>query len=157
QAHPNQAPPHKEYLFDNYRSTPEIVEFFNNYIENDPNFQPARVQHKPRVVNQLPSNGVPVLGMFRRDVQTLASDLADFLVDIFSGFGRTLTVNGRQVTITRAFHGGDFGDAVLLSHVVSEFARPFGNNPPRQRLPRLLRDQLRQHGVEVYNPRGQLL
>ncbi|MEW6405935.1 MAG: ATP-dependent helicase, partial [Chloroflexota bacterium] len=68
-----------EHLIDNYRSTPEIVTFFNNYIVCDPAFTGARVQPpKPQILAQMPLNQIPVLGLFREDAQTLAHDLANF-------------------------------------------------------------------------------
>jgi DNA helicase-2/ATP-dependent DNA helicase PcrA len=52
-------------LVGNYRSTPEIVEHFNAFITNDPDFAAARVQPpKPAIHARLPSNGARVLGMF---------------------------------------------------------------------------------------------
>lgn len=152
--------PHLEYLVENYRSTPAIVDFFNTFIQTDPAFQGARVQPpKPQIVAQLPANGVPALGMFRANANTLADDLTSFLFDVFRGSGRTINVGGQPITITRDPNGGDFGDAVLLSHTVNEFAAQFGPNPPRERLPRLLRTRLAQlqPAVEVFNPRGRLL
>jgi DNA helicase-2/ATP-dependent DNA helicase PcrA len=166
---PNQPQPHLEYLVENYRSTPPIVAFFNNFIQNDPNFQPARVQPpKPAIIDQWtanplnparPANAIPVLGMFRGNVNALANDLTNFLWDVFRGPGRIINVGGQPITIIRDPSAGDFGDAVLLSHSVSEFAPQFGNNPPRERLPRLLRTRLgqMQPPVEVFNPRGRLL
>ena len=63
-------------LVGNYRSTPEVVAFFNAFVTNDPDFSPARVQPpKPAIQARLPSNGARVLGMFRADVSTLAVDL----------------------------------------------------------------------------------
>ena len=57
-----------EYLVENYRSTPEIVKFFNDFITNDPDFAPARVHSKkPLIIAQNSSNQMPVLGMFRSD------------------------------------------------------------------------------------------
>jgi DNA helicase-2/ATP-dependent DNA helicase PcrA len=166
---PNQPQPHLEYLVENYRSTPPIVDFFNTFIQNDPDFQPARVQPpKPPIIDQWtanphtpprPANAIPVLGMFRGNVNDLANDLTAFLWDVFRGPGRVINVGGQQITISRDPNGGDFGDAVLLSHSVNEFAAQFGPNPPRERLPRLLRTRLgqMQPPVEVFNPRGRLL
>jgi DNA helicase II / ATP-dependent DNA helicase PcrA len=166
---PHQPQPHLEYLIENYRSTPPIVAFFNTFVQNDPNFQPARVQPpKPAIIDQWAANplaparsanAIPVLGMFRGDVNELANDLTSFLWDVFRGQGRVINVGGQPITIIRDLNGGDFGDAVLLSHTVNEFARQFGNTPPRERLPRLLRNRLGQlqPPVEVFNPRGRLL
>jgi DNA helicase-2/ATP-dependent DNA helicase PcrA len=150
--------PHIEYLVENYRSTPEVVTFFNNFIQFDPGFTAARVQPpKPLIMSQLASNGIPVLGMFRPDAATLANDLVSFLWDVFRGPGRNITVNGQPVTIIRDPDGGDFGDCVFLSHTANEYAARFGNNPPRERLPKLMRDRLFQRQVAVFNPRGRAL
>ncbi len=55
-------------LVGNYRSTPEIVNYFNAFITNDPDFAAARVQPpKPAIQHRLPPNGARVLGMFRAD------------------------------------------------------------------------------------------
>lgn len=147
-----------EPLVDNYRSTPEIVAFFNNFVAADPAFAAARVQPpKPQIVARLPSNNLPVLGLFRPDVQTLARDLATFLGDVFRGPGRTINANGQNEVIIRHPQGGDAADAVLLAHTVNEFGSRWGTNPPRTRLPRLLRQELATRNIGVFNPRGQAL
>jgi DNA helicase-2/ATP-dependent DNA helicase PcrA len=148
-----------QYLVNNYRSTPTIVGFFNSFITNDPAFAPARVQPlKPPIVAQLPSNGIPVLGMFRPNVQALANDLSSFLWDVFRGGGYSKNVGGTPIQIVRHPVGGDFGDAVVLSHTVNEYATRFGSNPPRARLPVLMRERLlTHHNVAVFNPRGHAL
>ena len=155
---PHQPQPQLEYLVANYRSTPPIVSFFNTFILTDSDFQSARVQPpKPQILAQLAANGVPVLGMFRPTASALADDLTSFLWDVFRGPGRAINVGGTPITVIRDPNGGDFGDAVLLSHTVNEFAAQFGNNAPRERLPRLLRTRLSVRGVEVFNPRGRVL
>lgn len=153
---PTQQPPHRIDLADNYRSTPEIVGFFNSYITNDPGFAPARVQPlKPAINPVLPSNGIPILGMFRPDRGTLADDLTAFLVDVFRGNGRQIP--GTQTLLRADSNGGDFGDAVFLGHTVNELGAAWGNNPPPPRLPLLLRQRLAAQGIGVFNPRGQQL
>ncbi|MEO8648320.1 MAG: ATP-dependent helicase [Acidobacteriota bacterium] len=150
--------PQLRYLVDNYRSTPEIVAHFNDFIRTDPSFEPSRVQPpKPVIRDRLPSNGVPVLGMFRATASDLADDLTEFLRNVFRGPGVMLNVNGTNRTIIRDLNHGDFGDAVFLARTVNEFAIQFGANPPRERLPRLLRQSLESRGVSVFNPRGQSL
>ena len=144
--------PEIKYLVENYRSTPEIVEFFNDFITNDPDFAPARVHGKPPIVARNSSNQVPVLGMFRSDRETLADDLASFLMDVFRGSGRHIEVDGQQYTIMRNNDGGDFGDSVFLSHTVNEFT-----TSRRERLPFLLRRCLEQDEINVFNPRGRSL
>lgn len=147
-----------QHLIDNYRSTPDVVTFFNNFVDYDPTFRQARVQPlKPQILPSNPSNGVPVLGLFRADVQALASDLAAFISNVFRGPGHNINVGGQQVPIARNPNGGDVGDAVLLAHTVSEFGARFQDNPPRPRLPILLRQALASRGIGVFNPRGQAL
>ena len=146
-------PPETKYLVENYRSTPEIVEFFNDFITNDPDFAPARVHSsKPSIIAQNSSNRMPVLGMFRSDRETLADDLASFLMDVFRGSGYHIEVGGQQYPIIRKTDGGDFGDSVFLSHTVNEVSSA-GN----ERLPFLLRQRLEQNEINVFNPRGRSL
>ena len=57
----------------NFRSTPEIIDFYNDYITGDFDFGPARIDPpKPLVTRVKSSQSVPVLGMFREDQETLA-------------------------------------------------------------------------------------
>ena len=144
--------PEIKYLVENYRSTPEIVTFFNNFITNDPDFVPARVHSKPPIIAQNPSNQMPVLGMFRADRETLADNLASFLIDVFKGNGYYIEVSGQQYPITKNGDGGDFGDGVFLSHTINEL-----NSSRKERLPFLLRQRLEQRGIGVFNPRGRSL
>lgn len=147
-------------LVANYRSTPEIVAFCNGFIQNDPDFAPARVQPpKPLIHAQRSSLNIPVLGLFRPDVDALATDLSAFLWDVFRGPGRVVpgVQPGSLETIRAAPRGGDFGDAVLLAHSVSEFASPFMGQPQRPRLPHLLRLRLEERDIRSFNPRGQAL
>src|SRR6202043_420653 len=62
-----------------------------------------------------------------------------------------------QIPIVRHPQGGDVGDAVLLAHTVNEFGPRFQTNPPRARLPMLLRQEVATRGIGVFNPRGQAL
>jgi DNA helicase-2/ATP-dependent DNA helicase PcrA len=145
------------YLTANYRSTPEIVKFFNDFISNDPDFAPARIQPpKPLIVPKEPSNRVPVLGMFRDSAEDLADDLASFLQTVFRGGGRPADAWITEDIRANA-QGGDYGDAVLLASTVNEFTRGFMGTPPRERFPGLLRRKLAQRNVQCFNPRGRSL
>jgi DNA helicase-2/ATP-dependent DNA helicase PcrA len=153
---PGMPPPSQITLVDNYRSTPEIVQFFNVFLTNDSAFAPARVQPpKAPIVATIQSNGLRVLGMFRPDAATLAGDMSDFLWAIFRGAG--YAVPRTTISITRDRPSGDFGDAVVLSHTVNEFAGSFGGGTPRERLPRLVRQNFAARGLGVFNPRGRAL
>ena len=149
----NSQEPETKYLVENYRSTPEIVKFINDFITNDPDFAPGRVHSlKPPIVAQNLTNYIPVLGMFRRDPETLADSLVSFLTDVFRGDGRQIDVNGQQHTIIADNDEADFGDSVFLSHTVNEFT-----SSGRERLPLLLRERFEQSGIKVFNPRGRSL
>lgn len=150
--------PNRIDLCNNYRSTERVVSFCNAFISSDTSYQAARVPGKPDLVAMAdhahhPTTNVPVLGMFRPDIDTLADDLAVFLFDVFRGGGRTIQCNGYSCTLTRNA-SGDFGDAVYLARTTQEYRR--GQNPS-PRLPLLLRQRLQAHDVRVFNPRGRSL
>ncbi len=121
----------------------------------DPGFHAARapgkiplLAHAPHA--NVPNRNLPVLGMFRTDCQTLATDLANLLHDVFQGPGRQIQCAGVTYAIARG-HGGNYGDSVLLAHRVRERASG------RDRLPLYLRQRLQAQGVRVFNPRGRSL
>lgn len=149
-------------LEQNYRSSEQIVDYFNDFIQNDPDFAGARVVlPAPNVRRVVPTAGpadIGVIGMFRNDAQTLAHDLADFLHRLFRQGGRVPLPHedGLAEPILPA-QDGDFGDAVFLSHSVAERTRGFMGREGRDRLPRLLRAELEQRSVGVFNPRGRAL
>lgn len=152
-----QPAPRLLYLTENYRSTPEIVGFFNSFVHNDPDFAAARIQPpKPAIRANKSSNGVPILGMFRDTSAILAADLAAFLHQVFRGGG--WPGNAQLPEPIRASRvGGDLGDAVLLSSTVNEFTRSFMGSEPRARLPGQLRQELLNLGESCFNPRGRAL
>lgn len=142
-------------LTDNYRSSEKIVGLFNHFIAADPSFQGARAPNKQACIASAnwvndPHQNIPVLGMFRTNVQNLADDICMLLNDVFRGNGRTINVSSnQQLTIQRNPNGGNFGDAILLAGKVQEVTQS-----GRNRLPLLIRQQLNNSGVDVFNPRG---
>ncbi len=140
------------YLVENYRSSPEIVTFYNEFITNDPQFAPARIQPpKPAILPMRPSQNLPIVGIFREDAHALADAVAEFLDQIFRGGERP--ADGQiPEAIRPAAHHGDLGDAVFLGATVGEFTS--GN---RERLPSLLRQRLEARGLGCFNPRGRAL
>jgi len=145
----------------NFRSTPEIVDFYNRHVTTDPAFATARITpSKPQVVASRATANIPVLGMFRADANQLASDLAEFLSNLVTNrrvvFGDPAAPH--ELTMTA---GGDLGDAVFLSHTVEEvrYNRPRGNQPAsiETRFAGLLRDNLVARNRQVFNPRGRAL
>lgn len=145
------------YLIENYRSTPEIVAFFNGFIQNDPDFAGSRIQPpKPRIRANNPTQNVPVLGMFREDAETLAVDLADLLHRVFRGGGRP--ADGMLAEAIRgAPNGGDLGDSVFIAHTVNEYGRAFRGNPPGEKFPLRLRREMERRNLLCFNPRGRAI
>jgi DNA helicase-2/ATP-dependent DNA helicase PcrA len=144
-------------LADNYRSVPEVATFFNDFVVTDGEFVPARVQPKGPINALRLSQGLPVLGMFRVTTEALARDLSGFLADIFRGNGWTDPRNPEFRIECDDL--GDFGDAVFLAHSTKEFNNGdrYQNGSATQLLPGLLRNELAQIGVGVFNPSGQKL
>jgi DNA helicase-2/ATP-dependent DNA helicase PcrA len=151
------AQPRLVYLTENYRSAPEVVDFYNAFVVNDPDFHGARIQPpKPAIHATQPSEGLPVLGLFRPDEAQLADGLAEFLHQVFRGGGWPGTDTVRE-TIRRATNGGDLGDAVFVGSTVAEFGRAYFGQPPKPRMPLFLRNELAARGLACFNPRGRAL
>ncbi|MDE2715744.1 MAG: DEAD/DEAH box helicase [Chloroflexota bacterium] len=139
----------------NFRSTPEIIDFYNNYITDDPDFESARIDPpKPLVTRVKSSESVPVLGMFREDQGTLAVALAEFLSTLVRKRRVPIGINGVEIEFSQ---GGDLGDVVFLSHSVTEVNYDRYNKAPKPYFPHLLRNSLEDQGLEAFNPRGQPL
>ena len=142
------------YLSKNYRSTPNIVDFCNNFIALDNQFKNARVQSKPRIITaRSPKHftNYPVMGMFRDDVETLADDLANLINRIVDTKGEGVKIrdnNGNHYTIKINLHGSP-ADIALLCSSPNEL-----NSIGGPRLPLLLRHNLK---IPIFNPRGQNL
>jgi DNA helicase-2/ATP-dependent DNA helicase PcrA len=135
--------PTTHYLKTNHRSSQEIVQFVNAFAENDVKYQSARSAGKPALLWRHGSKtGLPILGMFRDDVPTLANSLGDFLEDVFIKRGRLLP-NGERI---RKGKGGGLGDAALLSYSPRE-------SNPAHLIPHL-RNDLQARGLSLFNPRG---
>jgi DNA helicase-2/ATP-dependent DNA helicase PcrA len=140
------------YLVENYRSSPEIVGFYNDFIATDPQFAPARIQPpKPAINATQPSENMPVLGIFRQDAGELALAVADFFEQIFRGGGRAADAELAEPILAAPGHG-DLGDAVLLGPTVNEFTKN-----GRERFPSLLRAELENRDMGCFNPRGRAL
>jgi DNA helicase-2/ATP-dependent DNA helicase PcrA len=140
----------------NYRSTSNIVDFCNNFITLDQHYQNARVQNKPHIIpaRSQPYDNYPILGMFRDTVEELAHDLARFIHSVIYGGGVQIQDSHGQYNIQIDPNRGGPGDIAVLCSSPREF-----DSRGRQRLPRLLRDELSQLSppIQVFNPRGQNL
>jgi len=146
------------FLAINYRSTDPIIGFSDLFIRRDVDFQPERVAGKPRIVSLGKVPGLPILGIFRPNLATLAATVGDFITQVTSPAGYPLG-KGDTLRIDQA-KGGALGDLCILMSSPAEFkraapARPGGPPPvPEQRFPAALRQELAGRGAQVFNPRG---
>jgi DNA helicase-2/ATP-dependent DNA helicase PcrA len=159
-ANPPATPPRRIFLTENYRSTGRIVDFVNTYVQLDVGYQAVRVAGKPPIIQRRQVQHNPrVLGMFRDDVDTLGSDLSEFLYDVFQGRGRNIP----RVGLIRKSPGGSIGDCALLCHSPAEVKESYQQNTGtirrRDRLPFHLREHLGSMNppIRVFNPHGQHL
>ena len=139
----------------NFRSRPEIVQFYNEHITGDPSFAAARINPaKPLVVPNRRSGDIPVLGMFRADPMALAGDLATFLANLIEQRRYILAGDGLRISMTNR---GALGDVVLLAHSVEEVTYDGFKRRAVERLPSFIRNQMQSHGLQIFNPRGRAL
>ncbi|MGF7119427.1 UvrD-helicase domain-containing protein [Methanobacterium oryzae] len=141
-------------LSKNYRSTKKVVNFCNEFVYLDRNFQDARVSGKKSIVSSRiePFVDFPVLGMFRGDINTLAKDLAEFINKIVYGDGFNFKYEKKVYDIEIDRNKGSPADISLLCS--SPLELDFKGNP---RLSHLLKDELSKFNpqIPVFNPRGQ--
>ena len=139
----------------NFRSRPEIIQFYNDHITGDPAFSPARINPpKPLVVETRKSENIPVLGMFRADEESLATDLTDFLYRLVDQGSICVGDTGQQIQMSQ---NGELGDIVFLAHSIEEESYSRYNYAPQVRFPGILRSQMEANNLKVFNPRGQAL
>ncbi|WP_414470455.1 UvrD-helicase domain-containing protein [Methanobacterium sp. ACI-7] len=139
----------------NYRSTKKIVNFCNSYVSLDTKFQSARVKGKEAITpaRKMPYHDFPVLGMFRNDIHTLASDLATFIYETVHGAGIEFEYEFNNFKINMD-NDNSLGDIAFLCS--SPLEQDYKGN---KRLPFLLKDELGKFNpqIGVFNPRGQHL
>ena len=140
----------------NFRSRPEIVNFFNDHIGNDSAFQNARIEEKQRrqFIFSTHNANIPVLGMFRGDQTSLARDLTLFLKNLIDRRRILVGNTGQEICLSAQ---GALGDAVFLAHSVREVSYNRYNDAPQERFPSILRTALNEENLEVFNPRGRAL
>ncbi len=153
-----QTAPAPIFLNTNYRSTSPVIQFVNDFVGRDLAYQKVRVAAKPPIAEPNPKPGLPILGIFRDSLAELAEVVGDFLRQV-GGKGYRLP----DGNILKLGASGHLGDCCLLASSPQEYKPtppPNARNPnpePEIRLPGLLRDELDQHGLPVFNPRGRPL
>ena len=77
----------------NYRSSKNIINHCNQFVELDSEYQNARVEDKPKIIApDLEKHNMPILGMFRNNPQMLAKDLASIINDLINKGETTLKI-----------------------------------------------------------------
>lgn len=144
-------------MITNYRSSDEIVRFYNSLIVGDPDFSPARINpSKPEVISHRGHLDMPVLGMFRESPTELAESLSTWLTD-FVANRRTVFANGERNYELTLSDEGNLGDCVLLSHTIVEAKYNRYNSIAEERFTGHLRSSLERNGHQIFNPRGRPL
>ena len=143
-------------MVDNYRSSDEIVKFYNSLITGDPDFVAARISPaKPEVVSHRGPVSMPVLGMFRESPAELADSLASWMDGLIRGRSVILGSNERRFELSLS-DKGELGDCVLLAHSVEEIKYNRNGNT-ELRFTGHLRRAMQERGLHVFNPRGSSL
>ena len=140
----------------NFRSLPEIVDFVNSHVSHDTDYQSGRIRpRKPPIEGTHTSEGPCVLGLFRPNQEVLARDLAELLSSMKKDRMMLIPEAGVEINLTE---DNDFGDYVFLSFSVKEsnYNRYAQDDESRfkTRFPGLLRTELADRGISVFNPRG---
>lgn len=144
-------------MVSNYRSSDEIVEFYNEHITGDADFSSARIAPpKPQVVSFRGTLNMPVIGMFRQDASELSESLASWLEETFSNRRAVLSTGDEHYEITISADGA-LGDCAFLSHSVEEVKYDRYNHRPVTHFPGLLRENMERRGMNIFNPRGNSL
>ena len=64
----------------NYRSTENIINLCNKFVETDSDYQKARVKDKPKIIApDFEKDKMPILGLFRNNVEMLSRDLSNLI------------------------------------------------------------------------------
>ncbi|WP_407380464.1 UvrD-helicase domain-containing protein [Methanobrevibacter sp.] len=78
----------------NYRSSKNIINHCNRFVELDGEYQNARVEDKPKIIApELEKNNMPILGLFRNNPEMLSKDIAKLVGDLINKGETTLKVN----------------------------------------------------------------
>lgn len=148
----------------NYRSSKSIIKLCNNFVELDTQYQNARVEQKPRIIApDFSSDSVPVLGMFRNNVEMLTHDLALMLNKLINKgevnqkVKRVIRNNNsepsndiKSIKLKLDENYGSASDVAVLTYSPKEISKGKYNFPYylRKNLEKLKKP------IYVFNPRG---
>jgi DNA helicase-2/ATP-dependent DNA helicase PcrA len=136
----------------NRRSSTAIVKFANTFVELDPDYQSVRAAGKD-ALEFAPdrswwegSDDLPVLGLFRPDVSTLAKEITTAMEALL---GDGWEVPGGKISVTQP------GDIAILAPTTGEVTEGFGNIT--RRIFAELADECESAEISWFNPRGKRL
>ncbi|MBR0471629.1 MAG: ATP-dependent helicase [Methanosphaera sp.] len=138
------------FLEVNYRSTKAVIDFTNDFIHLDDKYQMSRTTNKPYIsTSNTTENGLPIMGMFRNNIEELSTDLSNLIYDLKLGNDYIVDRNGIKYNISTKNTNPSI--AVLLNSPkeISAFNK--------KRLPFYIRETLsyKDENIGVFNPRGQ--
>ncbi len=144
-------------MITNYRSSSEIVDFYNGHILGDPEFSSARISPaKPQVISHRGTLRMPILGMFRQNPAELADSLASWLGELLSDRKKTLVQGDKSAELALS-EDGNLGDFVILAHSIEESKYNGFNHTTEDRFPGHFREEMGRRGLHIFNPRGRAL
>lgn len=138
------------FLEVNYRSTKSIIDFTNDFIHIDDKYQKSRTSNKPYISTSATTlNGLPVMGMFRNNIEELTTDLSNLLYDLKVGNEYIVTREGVDYKISANKENPSIAVLINSPREISAFNK--------KRLPYYIRESLsyKDEDIVVFNPRGQ--
>ena len=140
--------PKSIFLKKNYRSTVNIINFVNEFIHLDKKYE-SRSINKPLIEPDSNSpNGLPVMGMFRNNIEELTTDLSNLIYDLKIGKDTSRRVGSKIYDLKQK----DNPSIAILTNSPKEISAY-----NRHRLPFYVRESItgRSEDIAVFNPRGQ--
>ena len=138
------------FLQENYRSTKAIIDFANEFIGIDSIYQKSRASNKPPILSTEDTlDGLPVLGMFRNNLEELSTDLTNLLYDLKVGNPIEITRHGKTYEISAKKSNPSIAVLTNSPKEISAYSN--------KRLPFYIRESLsyKDDNIAVFNPRGQ--
>lgn len=142
--------PKEVFLQQNYRATSNIIDFTNDYITLDDTYVKSRSKNKPQTTKtKVTPDGLPVLGMFRNNIEELSTDLSDLMYKLKINKNIEITRNNKTLNITTNKKNPSIA---LLTNSPKEISAY-----NKKRLPYYIREsiQYKDEDMLVFNPRGQ--
>ena len=141
--------PKSIFLKKNYRSTVNIINFVNEFIHLDKKYESSRSINKPLIEPDSNSpNGLPVMGMFRNNIEELTTDLSNLIYDLKIGKDTSRRVGSKIYDLKQK----DNPSIAILTNSPKKISAY-----NRHRLPFYVRESItgRSEDIAVFNPRGQ--